>query len=233
MCDAGSKMLDYLKVETNKRECTERIESGFKKLAKIFVESVRMDYSEDKIFKELSKVSFSKISKEANKATELKKDNTEYSYAMEEYDKLMVHGEDKNLNLLGNIVEDFDKWYDAEHKKETKLNLPEKNIMAVKHDKGIMSLGTPQFTAAQFTAAQFTAPSLPPPSLPRAQFTAGPIYRCPIYRSPVYREPSLPRAQFTAAKIFIIIAGEVVPKMLYVVSMTGTSPVVGPTFPAL
>ena len=109
-------------------------------------------------------------------------------------------------------------------------------------------MGTPQFTAAQFTAAQFTAPSLPPPSLPRAQFTApslpppslpraqftaGPIYRRPIYRSPVYREPSLPRAQFTAAKIFIIIAGEVVPKMLYVVSMTGTSPVVGPTFPAL
>nr|CAD2187675.1 unnamed protein product [Meloidogyne enterolobii] len=104
MCDAGSKMLDYLKVETNKKECTDRIESGFKKLAKIFVESVSMDYSEDKIFKELSKVSFSKISKETNKATELKKDNTEYSYAMEEFDKLMYHGEDKNLNLSGSVT---------------------------------------------------------------------------------------------------------------------------------
>uniref|UniRef100_A0A914KXQ8 Uncharacterized protein n=1 Tax=Meloidogyne incognita TaxID=6306 RepID=A0A914KXQ8_MELIC len=63
MCDAGSKMLDYLKVETNKRECTERIESGYKDLAKIFVESVSIDYSEDNIVEELSK---------------LRKNNTEY-----------------------------------------------------------------------------------------------------------------------------------------------------------
>nr|CAD2132135.1 unnamed protein product [Meloidogyne enterolobii] len=56
MCDAGSKMLDYLKVETNKKECTDRIESGYKDLAKIFVKSVSMDYSEDNIVEELSKL---------------------------------------------------------------------------------------------------------------------------------------------------------------------------------
>nr|CAD2196675.1 unnamed protein product [Meloidogyne enterolobii] len=74
MCDAGIKILDYLKVKTNKKECTERIESGYKDLAKIFVESVSIDFSEDNIVEELSK---------------LKKDNTEYNYAMEEYDKLI------------------------------------------------------------------------------------------------------------------------------------------------
>nr|CAD2206962.1 unnamed protein product [Meloidogyne enterolobii] len=62
MCDAGIKILDYLKVKTNKKECTERIESGYKDLAKIFVESVSIDFSEDNIVEELSK---------------LKKDNTE------------------------------------------------------------------------------------------------------------------------------------------------------------
>uniref|UniRef100_A0A915PEF4 Uncharacterized protein n=1 Tax=Meloidogyne floridensis TaxID=298350 RepID=A0A915PEF4_9BILA len=100
MCDAGSKMLDYLKVETNKRECTERIEPGYKDLAKIFVESVSIDYSEDNIVEELSK---------------LKKDNTEYK----------------------NIVDDFDKWYDAGHIREANLNLTGKNIMPFQNDKGM------------------------------------------------------------------------------------------------